>query len=40
MNRVFNYSEKEWIDVKKEIYPEIMKYDPNNSMIKKVLNIN
>lgn len=39
LNNVYHYSDKEWLDVKREIVPDIMHYDPGNSLIKKVLKI-
>ena len=38
LHNVYNFSDKEWIETTEEIMPEIMHYDPGNSLIKKVLN--
>lgn len=40
LHNVYNFSEKEWIDVKQKIVPEIMHYDPGNSLLKNILKSN
>ncbi len=40
LHNVYNFSEEEWIDIKQKIVPEIMHYDPGNSLIKNILKSN
>ena len=40
LEKVFNYTKKEWEEISAKFIPNIMQYDPGNSIISKIINKN